>query len=488
MRQTHLRMSYSLLLMILNQYSERMDIQLFKRPIWIALQIWDVDLTTPILNMQSVRLHVLPSLPDCDLTPQEVLDLKTNVRKALPNVITLPQHFGDNGYNVYGIGKIFHGGNERSQDNEKSFDGNWQYTQGSKKSYYEAGKSEKEDAWIAYGKPFWKALISLTDRGEVDDHTYTDGEMTLQTIDNLKELTRERKESGKPFFMAVGFKKPHLPFTAPDRFWQLYDDVDLGYSDYRGTRQIPEGSEWWTPPTKTTEVGMYKDFPKDGIKDPEFARNLVQGYYASVSYIDFLIGQILDELETLGQLDDTIIILWSDHGWHLGDHDGFWAKHSNFEQATRSPLLISYPDIPSKGTASEKVVELVDIYPTLCDLASIPYPNQPEGLELQGSSLVEVMAAPDAPWPNLAYSQMRVHNSTMGHSLRDPRYRLTAWYKRDNTKDEATQTDEIVLLELYDYKIDPDETRSFANDPAYADVLDRMLKQLDGGQGWRVNH
>lgn len=417
----------------------------------------------------------------------EVLDLNTPVRKHIPDVITLPQHFGQQGYNVAGIGKIYHGGNAASQDNDLSFFGNWQYTPGSKKSHYEPGKREEEDRQIKSGKPFWEARPSMTDRGPVDDDAYIDGQMTKRAKMMLQGLAADRKQSGEPFFLAVGFQKPHLPFTAPDKYWKLYDDTDFGYSDYRGSRKIPEGSEPWTGPGEGTELRAYDDYPKGGIKDPETARHLVHAYYACVSYVDALIGELLAELENQGMADNTVIILWGDHGWHLGDHDGFWAKHSNFEQATRSPLLIAYPGIPRAGSTSEHVVEFVDIYPTLCDLAGLPLPQQPKGLELQGASMKGIMENPDAPWSDLAFSQYIGPRNVVGHSLRNERYRLTKWYQRGNALDEKTQTDKVVLTELYDYLEDPEETKNFAQDPAYQQIVEAMAAQLDAGFGWKQN-
>jgi len=413
-----------------------------------------------------------------------VLDLKTKIRDTIPEVISLPQHFGQQGYNVAGIGKIYHGGNAKAQDNDVSFFGNWQYTPGSKKSHYEPGKREEEDRQIKSGTPFWEARPSMTDRGSVDDYTYIDGQMTRKAVQMLQGLAAEQKDNGKPFFLAVGYQKPHLPFTAPDKYWKLYDDVDFGYGDYRGTRKTPQGTEAWTGPGKGVEIRAYDDYPKDGIKDPEQARHLVHAYYACVSYVDALIGEVLDELEAQGQADNTIIVLWGDHGWHLGDHDGYWAKHSNFEQATRSPLLISYPGIPRPGSTNKNVVELVDIYPTLCDLAGLPMPKQPAELALQGASMAGILKDPNAPWSNLAFSQFSARKGVMGHSMRNERYRLTVWYDRPIYNQPESQTDKQILVELYDYLEDPNETKNHAQDPAYRPILEAMMAQLDAGFGW----
>ncbi|WP_309382195.1 sulfatase [Cerasicoccus frondis] len=415
----------------------------------------------------------------------EVLDLKTDVRDVLPEVITLPQHFGDSGYQVAGIGKIYHGGQAKNQDNDISFGGNWRYTNGGKKRYYEPGKSEEEDSQLAKGKAFWNVRPSLTDRGKVDDHGLADGKMTQQAVGLIKELSKTRENTDKPFFLAVGYQRPHLPFNAPEKYWELYDDTDFGYADYRGTRQVPTGSLPWAPPGEGVEMRAYDDYPKGGIKDPAFAQHLAHAYYACVSYVDALVGELLTELEASGQADNTIIIVWGDHGWHLGDHDGFWAKHSNFEQATRAPLLISYPGMPNPGAMNENVVEFVDIYPTLCDLAGIPLPEQPAELALQGSSMAGIIDNPDAPWSNLAFSQFSPMRNVMGHSLRNERYRLTVWYERGNNLDEKTQNDQVVLTELYDYQSDPGETKNQYSNPAYQAIAEAMFAQLDAGFGWK---
>lgn len=414
-----------------------------------------------------------------------IVDLRTHHRETLPEVVTLPQHFGNEGYAVAGIGKLFHGGNHRNQDSEESFFGNWHYTPGSKKRYYEPGKSEAEDRRLAAGENFWEVLPSLTDRGPVGDEAYIDGKMTAKAMELLSELAANRNASGEPFFLAVGFKRPHLPFNAPDKYWAPFDGVDFGLSGYTGSRQLPVGSEPWTPPSEGTELSHYEDYPKGGIKDPAFARHLVAGYYASVSYVDALIGKLMAKLEMVGEADNTIIVLWGDHGWHLGDHDGWWAKHSNFEQATRSPLMIRYPGMAVSGVRNPRVVELVDIYPTLCDLAGLPQPDQPGDLVLQGKSMRPILEDSRAPWSDLAFSQYTARGNLMGHSLRSPRFRLTVWFERPQPNDPTTQTDNIELIELYDYGKDPYETHNGYGTEEYSSIAEKMMATLDAGRGWQ---
>lgn len=414
-----------------------------------------------------------------------VIALTDKVRKRYPNIITLPQHFAENGYAMMAMGKIFDGRTVKLEDRDKSYNGNYKW--GSvKKRYFEPGKSELEDKMLAEGKNTWDVRVSLTDRGKVEDANTKDGETARTAISELKKLATNYKSSGQPFFLAVGFNKPHLPFNAPEQYWEPYDNVDFGYSDYRGSRAYPENTPSWIPPTEGTELAAYDDYPRGGIRSPEFAANLAHAYYACTSFIDAQIGLIMDELERQGLADNTIVILWGDHGWHLGDHDGFWAKHSNFEQATRVPLILRYPGMADAGKPVEQVVEFVDIYPTLVELAGLPAPKQPGGLGYEGDSMVSILRDPNAEWDNRAFSQRQTFRpKTMGYSVRNERYRFTAWYECSDYNDPSTQASTPILEELYDYQKDPKETVNQVNNPEYAQIATELRKELDHGKGWK---
>lgn len=411
-------------------------------------------------------------------------DLNTFFRDRIPGVITLPQHFGEQGYAVSGVGKIYHGPNPQNlepkwQDVPRSWNDGWWPATLNPKRYFAEEKSEAEDRVLADGKtPF--ARVSLTDRGLVPEETYLDAETTRRARGQLQAYARGLREGGRPFFLAVGYVRPHLPFNAPEKYWRLYDDTDFGLNAYTGARDHPSGAPGYAAPPFPGELGNYGDFPKGGITDPAAARELIHGYYACVSFIDAQIGRLLAALDELELANNTIVVLWGDHGFHLGDHNGYWAKHSNFEQATRTPLLFRIPGDRFAGRRVDRVVELVDIYPTLTDVAGLPAPRQPAGLESQGRSLKPLFDDPAAAWDDRAFSQYP-RGEKMGHSLRTPRYRYTAWVSRKEGSDAAPLAEE-----LYDYSVDPGETRSLVSDADYQGVLADLRRQLDGGQGWKT--
>jgi iduronate 2-sulfatase len=415
----------------------------------------------------------------------QIQDLHTFFRDRLPGIVTLPQHFGAQGYTVSGIGKIYHGPNPQNheafwQDAPASWNHGWTESTANPKRYFEPGKSEAEDAILRAKKaPF--ARVSLTDRSTAPEENYLDAETTQKALGQLTERARALEQGAAPFFLAVGYSRPHLPFNAPDKYWRLYDHTDFGLQKYTGTRDDPAGgvSSYAAPPFPG-EFGNYTDFPKGGISTPAKARELVQGYYACVSFIDAQIGRLLASLDELKLADNTIVVVWSDHGFHLGDHNGYWAKHSNFEQATRTPLIFRIPRDRLAGQKVERLVELVDIYPTLIDLAGLPAPQQPEGLGLQGRSLWPLFENPSASWDERAFSQF-TREGHMGYSVRTPRYRYTVWSPLNAAPGNPPHHEE-----LYDYVSDPAETRSFAADPAYKETLTEMRAKLDGGHGWKT--
>jgi arylsulfatase A-like enzyme len=401
-----------------------------------------------------------------------IMDLKEKIRKIHPEIITLPQHFKNNGYAMAGIGKIFDQRNVINFDRNESWGGNYFHPH-FKKRYFEPGKSEVEDQMLAAGKNFWDVRISLTDRGECSNEETKDGSTNMQALQHLRQL------SGKdqPFFLAVGYARPHLPFNAPEKYWKLYDGVKFLPENYTGTRDLPTGAPAFAPTPPGTELAAYKDLPANKLVGHEQAEELVHGYYACASFIDDLIGDLLKELDRLGETDNTIIVLWGDHGWHLGDHNGWWAKHSNYEQATRAPLIIRFPKLGKTEPAVSKVVEFTDIYPTLCELAGLDAPDQPGDLTLEGESLVPLMTGTSKHWKNTAFSQFQ-RDDMMGHTVRTERYRYTGWFKRTAILDPDTEEKEPAYEELYDYKTDPLETRSLVDDPDYKKELNELRKTM----------
>ena len=392
-----------------------------------------------------------------DLT--EVWDLETQMRDKNPNILTLPQYFKENGYSTVGMGKIF---DNRSVDRKldqrswsqpyikvevnHSIHGNsitgFQSPE-NKKILTQIRDKASEDG-IPQGR-MWQYLRSKfkpsIESFDISDDGYTDGVITLAAVSQLSKLS----EKDDPFFLAVGFVKPHLPFVAPKKYWDMYNREEIKLAEYqkraRGTVKLSYNNNG--------EMRSYTDIPdsfdESGLINKDKQRELIHGYYACVSYIDAQIGIILDELEKNDLMDNTIIVLWGDHGWHLGDH-GQWAKHSNFEQATRAPLIIVDPDTKSSNFSASPV-EFIDVFPTLVELTGHDLPES-----LQGSSLSPILKGKSKRVKDFAVSQYPRGN-VMGYAMRNERYRYVAWYKNRSTVE-----DDVIIKELYDYKNDPNET------------------------------
>ena len=299
---------------------------------------------------------------------------------------------------------------------------------------------------------------------EVADNALSDG----MIADNALKLMRELKD--EPFFLAVGFVNPHLPFVAPKKYWDLYDPkaIELADNPY-APKEAPKFAM-----TSWGELRKYHDIPARGPLSDAQARTMIHGYYAAISYVDAQVGRLLDELERLGLAENTIIVFWGDHGWKLGEHGG-WCKHTNFELDARVPLIFRMPNQKAAGKTSNALVEFVDIYPTLCDLAKLPLPDGLEGL-----SAAPLLDQPNLPWKRAAFSQYPRGDSgkkLMGYSMRTDRYRFTRWENRKNPED-------VVAIELYDHAKDPDENVNIANDPANADLVRELTQQyLEGWKG-----
>lgn len=386
----------------------------------------------------------------------KVWDLETHFRTALPDVVTLGQHFKSHGYLVQGMGKIYHGA---EFDDPPTWSVPWQtppapaYALPENVALHQRPRTGRGSRGPAF------------EAADVPDHTFHDGQLAEQAIATL----RERDGKPEPFFLAVGFIRPHLPFVAPKKYWDLYDPakIELAPNKFR-----PHGA----PPYAILEGGEmrnYHDIPSGSLPDG-LARQLKHGYYAAISYVDAQVGLVLDELDRLGLRDNTIVVLWGDHGWKLGEHDA-WCKHSNCEHDTRSPLLLAAPGLKSAGARTDALVELVDLYPTLCELAGLPRPAHLEGL-----SFKPLLDDPHRSWKQAAFSQYprRVGDrALMGYSLRTDRYRFTAWVDRD---DHAV----IHALELYDHQTDPQENTNLSTLPENAALVERLTAQLRAG--WRA--
>jgi arylsulfatase A-like enzyme len=398
----------------------------------------------------------------------KVWDLETHFRKALPGVVTVGQHFKQHGYFVQGMGKIFHGG----FDDEPTWSVPWQTPRanGAYARPENVALTQRAPAAVAPGDRKAARKAAKGPRGpafesaDVPDNYYTDG----RTADLAVETLRALGKKGGPFFLAVGFSKPHLPFVAPKKYWDLYDPAKITLAP---NRFRPRGAPDYAI-LPGGELRSYHGIPEGPIPD-DLSRQLKHGYYAAISYMDAQLGRVLDELERQGLRQNTIIVLWGDHGWKLGEHDA-WCKHSNSENDTNAPLLLSAPWLGTAGARSRALVEFVDIYPTLADLAGLPLPGHLEGL-----SFKPVLERPDQPWKTAAFSQYPRSNggrSLMGYSMRTDRHRFTVWVERgDLTKVEA--------IELYDHQADPQENQNLAAEAAQQPLVERLMTQWRAG--WR---
>lgn len=446
-----------------------------------------------------------------------IIENYTYFRETNPDILTLPQHLIANGYETVYCGKIYHG---RFTDSEKSWSrepvsslpGMNRPMPYAKPQNLEIQRRNRAEAAAKYDE---KARAGLGNGpafevGDVDDHYYVDGYQTQLAIATLKELVAD---GDKPFFLGLGFVRPHLNFVAPKRYWDLYDASEI---DLAGNI---------TPPVDGASMGLHASFelrvrdgiPKKGPIGPVLGTTLHHAYLACASYVDAQIGYMLDALDKAGIRENTIIIVWGDHGWHLGEM-GVWGKATNYEIATRVPLILWTPDMEraNRGVKTDALVELIDMYPTLCELAGVEIPDH-----VEGTSFALLLDNPNRPWKRAAFSQypnpalrewaanplsqgvretffgplieeveQRIieqqgdtwdrnffENDLMGYAMRTDRYRFVVW------KDHKNPDRKPIFLELFDHNRDPDETRNIARDNP--ELIEKLMRQFD--LGWQGN-
>ncbi len=382
------------------------------------------------------------------LRPQTlgIYDLGTNFRKTKPNAVTVAEFFKQHNYHTASLGKIFHVGHGNGDDEQS-----WSVPSFRPKGNQYALKESEPDGTSERGTP--------TESAEVEDNYYGDGKIADEAIARLQQLNETPQ---KPFFLGVGFIRPHLPFVAPTKYWDLYDPQKIPLAE---VQTPPEGAPSYAP-SNFGELRNYKGMPKQGSVSEEAQRKLIHGYYAAISYTDAQIGKVLDELDRLQLTKNTIVVLWGDHGWHLGDH-GIWCKHTNYEQAARIPLIVSAPG-GVKGAHTKALTETVDIYPTLAELAGLPAPAT-----LDGKSFAKTLQD-----TGVHHRDHAIHvyprnaadkGSLIGRSIRTSRYRMVEWKV-------PGQSAESAEFELYDYESDPLERKNLASEKP--EVVAQLQKQL----------
>lgn len=368
----------------------------------------------------------------------QVYDLQKHFRDVMPDVVTLSQLFRNNGYYAARVGKIYHYGNPGQIGTDGLDDpASWDH----KVNPY--GRDKVEEKLLTNHTPKRGLGSSLSFlKAEGADEEQTDGMVATEII-KLMEANKE-----KPFFLAAGFYRPHCPYVAPKKYFDLYpiEKVTMPQSSWGYLQNVPDPA-----------LASTKPWPWFGVTEMQ-SREALQAYWATISFVDAQVGRLLDALDRLKLTDNTVVVFWSDHGYHVGDH-GLWKKQSLFERSARVPLIISAPSQKAKGTASGRPVELVDIYPTLADLCGLTPPAN-----LAGKSLRPLLDNAEAPWEKPAFTQVW-RGGFPGHSVRTERYRYTEW---DHGEKGA---------ELYDYSKDSQEQQNLVADPEYAQVV-AELKQF----------
>lgn len=376
----------------------------------------------------------------------KVYDLVKHFRSTVPDVVTLPQLFRNNGYYAARVGKIYHFGvpggiGTNGLDDPPSWE----------KVVNPRGRDKDEEKLVRNLTPqrgLGSALAFLAADGT--DEEQTDGMVATEAIKMLEA------NQDKPFFIAAGFYRPHCPYIAPKKYFEMYplDKIALPNEPPEHFKNIPDAAFWTKP--------LYWDL------NEHQRREAIQAYYAAITFMDAQVGRLLDALERLKLADNTIVVFWSDHGYMLTEH-GQWMKMNLFEESARMPFLMAVPGVKAKSGLTSRTVELLDIYPTLADLCRLPMPSH-----LEGRSLRPLIENPRAKWDKAAYTQVLrgpANQQFMGRSVRTEKWRYTEW-------DEGRKG-----IELYDHSKDPNEYHNLANDPAYAKLLQELKRLLQNPSG-----
>ena len=382
-------------------------------------------------------------------------------RDTLPDIVVMPELFKNAGWTTRALGKIHHGSGEL--DDERAWStpcwrpSRWQ-------RYYALAESREavEEITETWEREDTGPRVVAWEAPDVPDSELPDGMIADEAI----RFLREDREG--PFFLAVGFLKPHLPFVAPKKYWDLYPEEAVEFSD---APEFPKGAPEIAS-SSSLEVMAFQAIREGGLDEAE-QRSLIRGYRACVSFVDAQIDRVLQTLQEEGLSESTIVVLWGDHGWHLGDQ-GLWGKHTNYEHATRTPLIVAVPGSAHAGEVSARLVEAVDVYPTLAELCGLSAPAT-----LEGCSFAPLLEDPTRPWKSAVFSEYHrsgaASGRVLGSAIRTERYRLVEW---------ALPEPEPLELELYDLGGTGTERENLAGDPAHAELLGQLRKQLH--DGWRA--
>ncbi|XP_062513926.1 iduronate 2-sulfatase-like [Corticium candelabrum] len=403
-----------------------------------------------------------------------VYDLVHYFRKVGGNFTTIPQYFKQNGYLSIGMGKIFHPGSASDNDDPISWS----------EPYFHANDS----FWGKFGHMHSHMAVnnSLQKSQPLPDQQIAD-----HAVEVLKRVAPAAKSGKQPFFVAVGFHRPHLPFIYPDEFQQYYPESEIRLPDneYAPINMPPIA---WSNYGELLKYGDISKLHASGAINsslpPDVVKSLRRDYYGALSFTDSLIGKVMEELENLGLAENTIISFWGDHGWQLGEH-GEWCKHTNFEDATHAPMMVHIPGKTDQGIVTEALTEFVDLFPTLVDAANLPplqlCPQNSEKTMLcrEGASLMPLIENPNSTnWKTRAFSQYPRQKDHMGYTMRTDRYRYTEWVKFDYNEYKP-DWNQLNATELYDHQTDPEENHNVASEKDMMSVVKMLSEQLHAG--WR---
>ena len=392
----------------------------------------------------------------------------TDWRERHAEVVTLNQHFKANGYTTVGLGKIYHGTAGSGVDPE-----NWsEWIRVRGKGTYALPENAQSHRQQRPGqrrpRPGQRGNRQRgmsTESADVADNYYADGARADVAVAQIEKLAAAEKQ----FFLAVGFTKPHLPFIAPKKYWDRYERDSFSMPK---NRSVPPGYPEFARNLQAGELRAYADCPKEGLPSDfpdEYNKRLLHGYFACVSYLDAQVGKVLAALQKSGAAENTIVIFWADHGWKLGDHSS-WCKHTNFECDTRVPLIVRVPGKTQPGNRTKALVELIDLYPSLCDLTGLEKPGH-----LQGESFAHLLEDPKAKHRESAYSSYphragREIGPVIGHSIRAGAFRYTEWWKAGS--------DEVVTAVATNLQLGDGETSNLLpEEKNVGEMLSKMLKQ-----------
>lgn len=422
----------------------------------------------------------------------EVWHLGDKFREINPDIITMPQHFSKFNYYTVCIGKIFHNympdsisWDEPDLRPSRYLRPEWLKRDG--ETFYLNSETQrkqkiKRDSIIAlrpnYYADGWNNGPAW-EMEDVHDTMYFDGAQTELAINTLNRLSK----ANQPFYLALGYFRPHLPFAAPKKYWDIYnrDSIPLA-----GNSFVPEDSPVMSM-NSMYELRGYDGFshlrhPTQNTIGVDTARILKHGYYASVSYVDAQIGRLIQHLKDLDIYDNTIIIIWGDHGWKLGEHNS-WCKQTNYNIDIHVPMIIYSPDQKKRGKQTFAITELVDIFPSLCEMCGIEVPDY-----LEGTSFVPLLDDPDKEWKTAAFSQFHRRpritpdgNRYMGYSIKTKKYHYIEWYYWDN---KTKQKGDYVSNELYNNETDPHENKNIAGDKENKAITEELSDQL--ARGWKA--